>query len=116
MVKTAIESLYEGVCTISEYTAVKDATTKITTKQEVVVQSSIPCRLSYRYGRSAMQGDATSVTQQIELFLAPEITVKAGSKITVSQNGRTTAYKNSGQPAVYASHQQIMLELFTGWA
>lgn len=116
MVRNAIESLYEGVCTICEYTAVKDTTTKITTKQEVVVQSNIPCRLSYRYGRSAAQNDAASITQQIELFLAPEITVKAGSKIIVTQNGRTTAYKNSGQPAVYTSHQQIILELFTGWA
>ena len=116
MVRNAIESLYEGVCTISEYAAVKDATTKITTKQEVVVQSNIPCRLSYRYVRSVTQSDAASVTQQIELFLAPEIAVKAGSKIIVTQNGRTTAYKNSGQPAVYTSHQQIILELFTGWA
>lgn len=54
--------------------------------------------------------------RQLRLFLAPEIKVAPGSKITITQNGVVGEYKNSGVPAMYDTHQEIMLELFKGWA
>jgi hypothetical protein len=47
-----------------------------------------------------------------KLFLAPEIVVKPGSKLKVTQAGRTECYVRSGEPAVYGSHQEIVLELW----
>ena len=38
------------------------------------------------------------------------------NRVIVTQNGETTEYKNSGKPAIYSSHQEIILELFDGWA
>ena len=51
----------------------------------------------------------------MKLFISPDVLIKAGSKIIVTQHGRTTEYSNSGVPAVYPTHQEIMLTLFEGW-
>lgn len=114
--RKAIESLYNGVCDVFEYKSVKFNTTKLTNTQEVCIHSAVPCRLSYKSIANATTSDTVStVTQQIKLFIAPELDIKAGCKITVTQNGRTVEYKSGGQPAVYTSHQEIVLELFKGW-
>lgn len=116
-VRKAIESLYRGRCTVYEYQSVKDPVTKITGHQEVAVLTDQPCRLSYKTISSTSPADgAAAVTQEIKLFIAPELNIKPGSKITVTQNGRTADYQSSGQPAVYTNHQEIVLELFRGWA
>ena len=115
--RKAIESLYKGICTIYEYQSVKDPITKVTKHQEVPVLENQPCRLSFERVTPVNQTDTVGVvTQTIKLFLAPEIEVKPGSKIFVTQNGRSTAYRDSGEPAVYESHQEIRLVLFDGWA
>ena len=59
---------------------------------------------------------AASISQAVKLFIAPEIKVKGGSKLVVEQNGVTTEYSASGEPAIYLNHQEIILELFKGWA
>lgn len=115
--RKAIESRYVGSCNIFEYQSVKDSVTKITSQQEVTVLSNQPCRLSFKTVTSTSDSDgAANITQIVKLFIAPEIIIKPGSKITVTQNGRTTDYENSGKPAVYTHHQEIILELFKGWA
>lgn len=115
MVKKAIESLYSGKCDVYEYQAYTKAN-KSTGHKPVKVMSDIKCRLSFKTLAGATDGNASGVSQTIKLFIAPDISIKTGSKIVVTQNGKTTAYKNSGQPAVYSNHQEIMLELFEGWA
>jgi hypothetical protein len=82
----------------------------------VVVIENQPCRLSFSSNPSATDGDIAEINQTVKLFFAPEIKVKEGSKIIVTQNGVTTEYKQSGTPAVYSCHQEIFLELFKGWA
>lgn len=115
--RKAIESLYKGTCTIKEYRDVKDPVTHITQKKEVMVLENQSCRLSYSKVASATQTNApATVVQSIKLFIAPEIDVKPGSKIVVTQNGRTAEYSRSGEPALYSNHQEIMLELFKGYA
>lgn len=115
--RKAIESLYKGSCTIKEYQDVKNPVTHITKKQEVTVLENQPCRLSYSKIASTTQTNApATVVQTIKLFIAPEIDVKPGSKLVVTQNGRTVEYSRSGEPAVYSNHQEILLELFKGYA
>lgn len=115
--RKAIESTYQGICTIVERRDVRDETTKITRRnEEVIVVENQPCKLSFEKLNAVVQTD--TVAKQIQgakLFLAPEIEVKAGSKIMVEQNGVTTIYSASGIPAVYQSHAEIMLELFQEW-
>lgn len=114
-VRKAAESLYVGVCTITEYQKVKREN-KTTAFDEVVVLENQPCRLSFKTVNPTNQTDTASVvTQAVTVYLSPEVSVKPGSKLTITQDGVTTEYKCSGKPAVYRSHQEIQLELFEEW-
>lgn len=112
----AREQLYTGRCTIAEYRQLRDEASKISSGSEVVAYENLPCRLSYEKIVAAGEGRAAAVSQQVKLFLAPDIVVKPGSKITVEQDGHRQEFAASGEPAVYATHQEIMLEIFRGWA
>lgn len=115
--RKAQEALYFGLMAVTEHKKVTDERSKLTTEREETVLENQPCRLSFETLKSAQQTEsAAGITQVIRLFLAPEITVKPGSKVTVTQNGVTADYKCSGVPAVYPTHQEIILELFEGWA
>lgn len=115
--RKAIESTYCGVCTVIERMNVRDEETKITHKSEVTVLENQPCKLSFEKLNAVAQTDtAAAISQSAKLFISPEVTINGGSKIIVEQNGRKSEYSASGEPAVYYGHQEIMLELFRGWA
>ena len=114
--RKAIESLYTGECSITEYKKIKKQNGSTGFRETMVIEHQ-PCRISFKTIASAKEGAMNqSITQVIKLFIAPEIVVKTGSKITVTQNNITTEYKSSGKPAMYATHQEIILELFDGWS
>lgn len=116
MVK-ALQSLYIGTVTITEYQEYTKANKSIGHK-EVVVLENEPCRLSFSSSAptSPQDNNASALVQGTKVFLAPDKVVNAGSKLTITQNGRTIDFKNSGEPAFYSTHQEINLELFKGWA
>ena len=71
--------------------------------------------MSYKDISQANSDSTVATTQQvIKLFLAPEYDIPRGSKIVVEQNGRTNEYVRSGKPAIYETHQEIILEEFEG--
>ena len=111
MVKAAIESLYIGNCDIYEYCAVTNPNNQREELSEILVYASIPCRLSVQNSSAAGEGETSVIAQSIKLFLAPEIAVRPGCKIIVTQHGKTEQYKNSGVAALHSGHQEIMLEL-----
>lgn len=76
-----------------------------------------PCRVSFESNSTTVKSNDTvyEKPQSIKLFIAPELIIKAGSKIVVAQNGRTEAYKSAGPPRVYTTHQEIVLEHFERW-
>ena len=115
--RKAIESMYDGTCTIIERQKVK-LPNKSTGFKDIVVLEDIPCRLSFNTVTNTNQTEvgASAVIQSTKVFIAPEIKVKPGSKLTITQNDVTTEYKSSGQPAIYTTHQEIELELFERWA
>ena len=117
-VRRAIESLYKGSCTVKTWEEIKDPITRITkSKKEGAKFENQPCRLSIEKQTSTANtlGPAV-ISQTTKLFIAPELDIPAGSKIIVTQNGKTTEYTRSGEPAVYTNHQEITLELFRGYA
>lgn len=115
--RRAIESLYTGICNVIVYDDVTDPETHLTEKDEVVVFENIPCKLSFERVNSNVSSETYSEKGQgVKLFVNPELVVPPGSKIVVEQNNVVNAYKLSGEPAVYASHQEIPLELFERWA
>lgn len=116
--RKVIESLYKGLCDIYEYRSSKDPTTgRIGKPKEVKVNTEqIPCRLSYNSSQTITQAEGGVLVQNIKLFMDPEIEVKPNSKVVVTQNGRTVAYKSSSVPQIYENHQEINLEIFDKWA
>ena len=115
LVKKAFESLYTGICTVTEQRKVQKAN-KSTGFENVIVLEDEPCRVSYKTINSTSPGDASaSLTQTTVLFVSPLVKIRPGSKIRVTQNDVTIDYESSGQPAIYPSHQEVVLN-FKGWA
>lgn len=115
--RKALESTYEGVANVVEHQKVRNEQTKLTGYEDVTVLEDQPCKLSFSNIAAVTQGEpAAEVKQTATLFISPDVTIKPGSKITVTQAGMTTDYTYSGVPAVYATHQEIVLELFRRWA
>lgn len=110
--RKAIELLYRDKCTIVEYQPIKDPISKRTSNKEVVVLENQPCKLSYKNITSTTDGKVAKLTQTIKLFISPNIEVKAGSKLIITnQNNVTKEYARSGEPAIYPNHQEVVLEL-----
>ena len=117
MHRKAIEATYDGTCRIYGMQSVKDTVTKVTRQEETLLQDGIACHLSYSSTALAAGSDTvTGVAQTIKLFLEPEPVVPPGSRIEVTQQGRTESYAQSGKAAVYSSHQEILLEIWKEYA
>lgn len=114
--RKAQERLYDGLATVTEYQKVRDKESGLTSHKEVVVLENQPCRLSFKTISEVKQSEAAATAQVIKLFLSPDVTIRPGSKVDVTQAGVTTAYRCSGAPAVYFTHQEIILTLFDKWA
>ena len=115
-VRKAIESMYKDTCTIYEQKEIIDHITHASKFEEVPVHINQKCRLSFSSITITGNEEAASKAQTVKLFVAPELEVKAGSKISITHHGKTTDYKRSGEPAVYTNHQEIMLDLFDRYA
>lgn len=115
--RRAQEALYTGLAVMTERRQVRDEKTRLSTEDDVEVLQDIPCRLSFETLKAVQQTDtAAGTAQAVKLFLSPDVTVRAGSKIIVTQDGVTREYTCSGIPAVYPTHQEILLELSERWA
>ena len=111
--KIPAESLYNKKCTVYEYITIRDEITGIDSTKEYEKYNDVPCRISYKSIPNTSQTDTgASLTQSICLFCSPDYDIQPGSK--VSCQGK--AYKASGEPAVYTSHQEIELILDKEWA
>lgn len=113
MVRKSIERLYTDTCNIYEYQKVRDSVTKRTEFKSVLVHENIKCRVSFKNITTTKQTTGEAIIEQITvLFINPELIIKPNSKIDIMRNGRVLEYRNSGVPAFYFSHQEIVLELY----
>ena len=113
--RKAIETLYDGKCTITvneEYTKDNGASGF----RPVVLCEDEPCRLSFGSAKTQTGEVATETTHEAVLFIAPELVVPAGSHIAVTQYNATREYNLSSIPAVYATHQEISFSAKDRWA
>lgn len=115
--KNPLARLWTGRARIFEYQDTTDPITHQTTQEEVTLLSDEPCRMSYNYEQSTdVQNGTAVVSQSIRLFIRPDLVIKPGSVIEITQHGVTQKYKGSGSPAVYCNHQEITLELYNNEA
>lgn len=111
-VRTAIESEYRGLCDVKALVWETDSDTGIVTASEEIVLRDQPCRLSFESLSSVGKTEtAGEISQRAKLFISPDVGIKTGSVITVRQDGMEREYAMSGVPAVYPTHQEIMLRL-----
>lgn len=115
-VRKAIELTYDCTCNIIEHQKYKK-NNKSTGFKDVVVQENQKCKLSFKTIASNKQDDIkANIVQIVKLFIAPELKIETGSRIDVTNVlGEVVSYKSSGQPAIYKTHQEIVLELFESW-
>ena len=115
MHRKAIEKLYDSVCTVivsQEYEKENGATAF----HDVALLENQPCRISQQSVTKANNNHVVSeVEKVINLYIAPELNIPAGSKILVTYNDNITEYKNTGVPAFYDTYQKIQLELVGRW-
>lgn len=110
-----IEKMYDGTCTVEERVKYKKENGSTAYRSEIIIQDE-RCRVSFSSSPVTDTDNATEQRQNVKLFCSPDLHIKSGSRITVTQNERTVAYKSAGIAAVYATHQEINLENFEGWS
>lgn len=115
--KKALQMLWKGTCSVFIREERLNPITKRTEFEEVSIYTDQPCKLSFATIKQTLENqNVAEVVQVTKLFISNEVDIPAGSKIRVTQNGKTADYEKSGEPAVYSNHQEITLELFKGWA
>ena len=118
MVTNPLSVLWIGKCTIYEYQEVTNPDNWQTTHELVEVVTDEPCRLSQNYVSHTPddlvvnRGGVPSIEQLIVLFIRPDLDIKAGSVIEVTQRGRTARYQRSSEPSIYTNHQEVVLDLY----
>lgn len=116
--RAMIEETYDGICSVYVYGSTVDPETHITHKGETLIYEDIPCRISFKNNNlndSQPTETAAKPVQKIKLFTSPDVNIPKGSKIIVTQNTVTQTYKSSGEPMMYYTHQEIILEIFDKW-
>lgn len=113
----ALRRLWSGICTIIVRQPVVDESNGQTSLQEAILLENEPCRLSFKNVNTTGENNEASPVQQVtKLFLDNTVVIPAGSKLVVTQNGYTAEYEKSGEPAIYSTHQEIVVEKFKEWA
>jgi hypothetical protein len=113
MVKKSLSKLQTDICNIYEYKKITNSKTKRTEFEPVLIHENVKCRVSFKNISVANQKTGEAEIKQVTvLFISPDIVIKENSKIDIMRNGRVTEYQNSGKPAVYRSHQEIILNLY----
>lgn len=115
--KKALQKFWKDSCSVYIQSKTINETNKRTEFVETALFENQPCKLSFETLTTTSEtANAPSITQGVKLFLDNELSVPMGSKIVVVRNDKSYTYKSSGVPGVYSNHQEIMLELFDGWA
>lgn len=114
--RKAIEKLYDSICDViitEEY----QMSNGVTAFRDVVKYTKQPCRISQPNTSAANNNYVVSeYGKTVDLYIAPELDIPAGSKIIASFNDVVTEYKFAGAAARYATYQKIQLEFVGRWA
>lgn len=117
--KDVFESIFDVEMDAYEYEEYKEG--NITEFREKKYLSDVKCAVSYRdkaisRSKAGSDGDIyMGISREIKLYLPIEVKLKKGSKIVITSNGHKVSYKNSGEPAIYETHQEIGIKLWDRW-
>lgn len=120
--KKHLRALWKDRCTIETAVEYKKPN-KATGKRWEAIVTDEPCKISY-FNNVRVNNPTTDlpmaaqVFQQAKLFIRPDLEIPAGSRITITThlNHITLYFENSGIPAYFTNHQEIILEVKQKWA
>lgn len=112
--RAVLERFYEDRADLLRPEAVRVGATVRT--EWAAAEEDVPCSLS-RLGRqsnrvgnrSGRQDVAQVILWDAMLFLAPEWAVRPGDRVRVRQLGKTMEFEAVGRPAMYETHQEVLL-------
>lgn len=106
-----LATLWIGRCTIYDKVKTTNPNTHQTTYSNSAVATDEPCRVSYKNESTIDVATGVPVwSQKVVLFIRPDLTIKRGAEIEVTQRGVTTRYVAGSTPTKYTYHQEIILE------
>ncbi len=111
--RRSIEKLYDSTCKVSRYveTETTSGETRLSEEPELVYIDQ-PCRISQKTLSSNKQTEVENeISYEIKLFIAPELEIRQGDTIIVTNKlGRTQTY-TAGEPfPPYPTHQEVSLQ------
>lgn len=109
-IKNYLSRLYTGRMDIMTVTKTKDSH-GITKTEYKPVQADVPCRLSYDRKTVSNADAGDLMIQEIQVICAPGVSIPEGSRLKITQAGRTETYDLASPPAVYDNHQEVRLTL-----
>ena len=113
----ALRRLWKGRCSVYIRKTKINEANGCNESYEELLFSNEPCRLSFSSLAATPETDeAARIQQTAKLFIASGLDIPAGSKIVVTQAGKTQTCSRSGEPAFYSAHQEIVLAPFKRWA
>jgi hypothetical protein len=121
----ALKLLWTDVCTVTEFREYLKEN-KSSGFKEIIVYENIPCKLSFVSLQPVNQTETAAElikkaklfigSERVKLFIGNDVVIRPGSKLTVKRKNRIYEFKQSGNPAVFGSHQEIMLVPFESYA
>lgn len=114
--EAAVKRLWDGRCDVLVEKSSIDPATGRTVQKWVPILENEPCRISYSsLSAAAPENEATKAPQTVKLFISIDKEIPEGSRILVTQKGRTECYRRSGKAGAYSTHGEILLELEKEW-
>ncbi len=112
VVRSSIRSLWTDSMTVEVRDSTEDPDTKITSSDppRVIIRDA-PCRISFETISGATVDRWVRREQVVKLFCDETLEIPVGSRITVTRQGMSRVFHRSGGPAIYPTHQEILLEL-----
>jgi len=111
-----VQRLFDGNCDVIELVEKVDGF-GITQMEQSVVLENVPCRICYKNIKPAVKGKSSDyITQEVTLLIPPDIVIKNGSIVNVTQNGQSVCYRKTGEAAVYSSHREIRMVIMGRFA
>lgn len=120
--RSAVEGLYDCVCTVTAKRKVKAADGSVSFEDEILY-SGLPCRISYQAigaakkssrqeQRNSMRKNdilADELSAVIRLFFPPDADIPPGANVCVTKAGREALFVSTGITAVFPSHKEVVL-------
>lgn len=111
-VESALKKLWKGRCSITDIVNWEDDR-GITKCCKRITAENVPCRISYKTYKRDRAGESkenvNELSREVRLITDKNVSIKAGCRISVEQNGMKREFEAAGIPAVYSTHQEVMI-------